>query len=143
MDRKFTPEELQAAYRQMQEERSKEHADARLAAEILNKLLKEHGWPQEHRFYSHQSNGCGNVHIPSIFSLTTALPQYGTVVWKDKIKILEAAGVKMKPWSGKWHDPGEGGGRPNGEFDLTNHPEFPESCSQKVFHVYLTYLESW
>lgn len=139
MDRKFTPEELQAAYKQMQEERSQEHEHARLATRILNKLLKEHGWDSKYPISSHQSNGCGNVNIPSIFSMTASLPQYGN--WDDKINMLELAGVKMKPWSGNWHSVREG--RPNGLFDLTNHPEFPESCSQKVFHVYLTYIESW
>jgi hypothetical protein len=134
MDRKFTQEELTAAYNQMREERHREHEYAAIAAKLLNAKLVAAGW-SDGRFNSYQSNGCGFDHIPALFGMCLKTPRWSD--WYILIEKLKAAGIKMQPWDGnRFH-------YPQGEFDLTGNPEFPEDAPQKEFPLHIKHAFEW
>jgi hypothetical protein len=141
MERRFTQEELKAAYEQMVKERNREYEYAKIAARILNNLFKKQkeiaNWLPDKCDRFRLSSDTYSYHpdyLPRTFRLAISLCDYDD--WSANIKFLEGCGVKMQQWDGNSSK------SPTGIFDLTDCPDFPEEAPQKSFEVYITYYNS-
>lgn len=142
--RKFSQEELQAAYQQMADERSEDHKMALRAAEKLSIALGEPptprgDWPKwqlgDTRTHWLQRDRV-SPH-PVEHSIVSSLCQYDD--WKKAHDELSKV-CKMEPYLRT------GGGccerhEVKGVFDLSNDPEFA-NARQKVFRVEIEFYDS-
>lgn len=129
---KFTQGQLEAAFKQMQEDRTADAKFARLAADALQALLVQH--PQKvgvKENYSIHGHGAVTPYTTD-HVLAIELSQHDD--WQQVIADLTAAGVTMQPWNGLYHK------APQGEFDLTKDPQFNGRPKQK-FTVRIDYYD--
>ena len=128
----FTQTQLEAAYKQMEQERQTDATYAQKAADALQALLVRH--PQKvvtKENYSQFGHGAVTPYTTD-HVLAIELSQYDD--WQQAIADLTAAGVTMQPWNGMYHK------APTGEFDVSKEPQFQGRSKQK-FTVRIDYYD--
>lgn len=88
--------------------------------------------PQDPNKHMHRW-GMTPPNMPVNYEIITQLTEYGD--WRGTIAFLEAQGVVMKSWSGKYAE------RPSGTWDLSADPDFADA-PQKQFVVAIEYEDA-
>jgi hypothetical protein len=113
----FTQQQLEEAYEQMKAAREQDLEFAKKAGDKLKQKIQSRAPFTPKVLYQHGVEP-GISPRTTNHELVVDLTDYDD--WGRFIEKLEAAGVKMQPWNGEFYP------APQGEYNITNDPDFKD-----------------
>lgn len=126
----FTQQQLEAAYKQMEQERQTDHTYAQTAADLLNKALNG-----KQKVSAQVPSNRGSITpFTTDHVLTVQLSKEDD--WDACINDLVAAGAQMKPWNNNFHT------GPQGDFNVSGNTQFAGRAKQS-YRVHIEYYDTY